>query len=210
VARLAAGFERVIVECHPAFVGSRCREFRDLLDGPRLEVAIGLETAHPEVLQRLNKRMTLDQFRQAAAFLQGESIDLRVFLLVRPPWLSEAEGIDWGKRSLDFAWECGASVCSLIPTRGGNGAMEALAHEPRPDGAPVYVPPALISVEAVLEYGLTGGAGRVFADLWEIERFAVCPDCSAARIARLRRMNDSQRVPPPVTCRHCNDGAESV
>ena len=32
-----------------------------------LEVAMGLETAHPEVLAGLNKRMTLDQFSNAAA-----------------------------------------------------------------------------------------------------------------------------------------------
>src|SRR5262249_41542071 len=60
--RLAGPFRRAIVECHPALVGPRCLEFRDLLRG-RLEVALGLETAHPAVLERLNKRMTLDQFR---------------------------------------------------------------------------------------------------------------------------------------------------
>ena len=58
IARLAAPFRRTIVECHPALVGPRCLAFRDLLSG-RLEVAMGLETAHPEVLERLNKRMTL-------------------------------------------------------------------------------------------------------------------------------------------------------
>ena len=32
-------------------------------------------------------------------------------------------------RSLDFAFDCGASAVSLIPTRSGNGAMEALAEK---------------------------------------------------------------------------------
>ena len=63
------GFERVIVECHPAFVSERCVAFRHLLGG-RLEVAMGLETAHPEVLEKLNKRMTLEQFAAAASFLR--------------------------------------------------------------------------------------------------------------------------------------------
>lgn len=180
-----------------------------MLGEARLEVAIGLETAHPEILPRLNKRMTLDQFRQAAAFLRREEIDLRVFLLVRPPWLSEAEGVAWGRRSLDFAWECGASVCSLIPTRGGNGAMEALAGERMPGGAPAYAPPALASVERVMEYGLSRGTGRVFADLWEIERFACCPECSPARIARLKRMNETQTAPPPISCPQCRERRET-
>ena len=68
IAARVRDFERVIVECHPAFVGERCVAFRDLLRG-RLEVAMGLETAHPEVLEKLNKRMTLDQFAAAAQFL---------------------------------------------------------------------------------------------------------------------------------------------
>ena len=124
IARLAGPFCRTIVESHPALVGSRCLKFRDMLTG-QLEVAMGLETVHPEILERLNKRMTLDQFRRAADFLQEHAIALRVFILVRPPWLSEEEGVEWANRSLDFAFDCGASVCSLIPTRAGNGAMEA-------------------------------------------------------------------------------------
>ena len=35
----------------------------------RLEIAMGLETVHPEVLRRLNKRMTLDDFERATTFL---------------------------------------------------------------------------------------------------------------------------------------------
>ena len=61
IARPAAPFERVIVECHPRLVGRRCHAFRGMLSG-ELEVALGLETVHPEVLPRLNKQMTLDDF----------------------------------------------------------------------------------------------------------------------------------------------------
>src|SRR5262249_9622205 len=125
VAQLSKSFRRTIVECHPALVGPRCLPFKDML-GRRLEVAMGLQTVHPKVLERLNKHMTLEQLRRADRFLTGEEIRLRVFILVRPPWLSEEEGVEWAKRSLDFAFDCGTSVCSLIPTRAGNGAMEAL------------------------------------------------------------------------------------
>ncbi|PYK97060.1 MAG: hypothetical protein DME19_17605, partial [Verrucomicrobia bacterium] len=182
IARRVAGFERVIVECHPALMGESALKFRDLLnateangvnlppvrelkkrppsprpsprgenspkqfsapralepasrpltpslspyegerapegrvrgklqgqgqpdpldspglraplrrvdvsgDGHRhaattkLEVAMGLETAHPQVLEKLNKRMTLDQFRRAAEFLRKNELALRVFIL---------------------------------------------------------------------------------------------------------------------------------
>jgi radical SAM enzyme (TIGR01210 family) len=199
IARIASDFRRTIVECHPALVGARCCEFLEMLGKP-LEVALGLETAHPEVLQRLNKRMTLDQFGRATGYLREHGIDVRVFILVRPPWLSEAEGIDWAFRSLDFAFACGASTCSLIPTRAGNGAMEALM------ATGEFAPPSLAALETALEYGLSLGAGRVFADLWDVEEFARCPSCSEARIGRLRAMNSTQSVPEPIACAQCIPG----
>ena len=194
IASVLGGFERVIIEAHPAFLSGayaeRCLRFRGLLDA-HLEVAIGLETAHPEALARLNKRMTLDAFRGAAGFLAEHDIDLRVFLLLSPPFVPDDEVIDWTCRSIDYAAECGASVCSIIPTRTGNGAMEALA--------PAPAPPRLQALEATMEYGLARRQGRVFADLWDIERLFDCT-CSPARAARLREMNVTQRLAPPVRC----------
>ena len=201
IAATVAGFERVIVECHPAFLGGPHRErvlrFRDRIAG-RLEIAIGLETVHPEILERLNKRMTVDSFREAAAFLRRNEIDLRAFLLLRPPFLDEGEGLAWARRSLDFAADCGATACTIIPTRGGNGAMEALAE---------YQPPSLRSLEAAVEYGLSRNRGRVFADLWDAEKFFAC-ECGAARAARLDRMNRTQTVPAAVTCERCAEASE--
>ena len=196
VAQLSAPFQRTIVECHPALVGPRCLSFRDMLAG-QLEVAMGLETAHPAVLERLNKQMTLEQFRRAADFLTKEDIGLRVFILVRPPWLSEEEGLQWAKRSLDFAFDCGASVCSLIPTRAGNGGMETLSANGE------FAPPSLASLESALEYGLELRAGRVFADLWDIESLIRCPACSHARIGRIRTMNATQAIPKSTSCSDC-------
>ncbi len=195
IAAETAGFERVIVESYPAFLDERAERFQGLLAG-RLEVAIGLETVHPHVLERLNKRMTVDDFRRAAAFVTERGMDLRVFLLVRPPFMSEAEGVEWACRSLDEAFACGASVCSLIPTRDGNGAMEALADTGE------YAPPRLRSLEAAMEYGLRLGRGRVFADLWDIQRFHDCR-CSEAVAERLAEMNRTQRIPAPLSCELC-------
>jgi len=199
IAQTVAGFERVIVECHPALIGPRLLPFRDLLSG-RLEVAIGLETANPQALERLNKRITVDSFRRAAEYLNQHAIALRVFLLLRPPFQSEAEGLFWAQRSLEVAFDAGASVCCLIPTRAGNGALEALAQ--RGD----YAPPSLVSLEAAQEHGLRLHRGRVFADLWDLETFFTCA-CSAARAERLATMNRTQRIPPPITCPNCGSEA---
>ena len=210
IADVVAGFDRVIVESHPAFLSGvyadRCRRFQSLLRA-RLEVAIGLETAHPAVLAQLNKRMTLDAFRRAADFLHRHDIALRVFVLLSPPFMPASEAVEWACRSIDVAAECGATVCSVIPTRGGNGAMEAIGE--------AFVPPRLDALESVIEYGLSRRAGpsgpadrragpfgpamRVFADLWDIERFHSC-QCSPRRVARLWAMNREQTFKPRVVC----------
>ncbi|MBL8205450.1 MAG: radical SAM protein [Blastocatellia bacterium] len=197
IAQSLRSFERVIVECHPAFLRGKYAErvlrFRDLI-GSKLEVAIGLETVHEPTLQKLNKRMTLDDFKSAAEFLKSNDIDLRVFILLRPPFLTEAEGIEWACRSLDFAADCKADVCTVIPTRGGNGAMEALGGQ--------YQPPKLSSLETVVAYGLGLCAFRVFADLWDVEKFSTC-ECSSQRATRLAEMNQTQQLPSAIVCSTC-------
>lgn len=196
IAQALRGFPHVIVESHPRLVGEATLHFRDLLAG-QLEVAMGLETAHPQVLAKLNKRMTLGQFQQAAEFLQHQAIDLRVFVLVGLPFLAEHEVLPWTQRSIEFAFDCGASVVSLIPTRFGNGALETLAERGE------FRPPKLAELEAAAAYGVARRRGRVFADTWDIAPFAGCPKCLAKRVERLRGMNQHQQLLPVVECPAC-------
>jgi len=193
IATLVQGFERVIVECHPALVGERCLMLRDRLSG-ELEVAMGLETVHLGALEKLNKRMTLEDYARAAEWLAAHEIALRAFVIVGLPFQPLNEAVDWACRSIDFAQQCGATAVTLIPARAGNGVMEALA------AAGEWRPPLPAELEQALEYGLRQGRGRVFADLWDLESASSCTAAGAARMARLRTMNLEQIVQPPVEC----------
>lgn len=164
------------------------------LQAPQLEVAMGLETVHPDILPRLNKQMTLDDFRRAAAFLSSHQIALRAFILLKPPFMREEECVEWAVRSLEFAFDCGARVCSVIPTRSRNGVMDLLEQDGR------FAAPRLSSLEDALSQGIKLARGRVFVDLWDIERFFECPKCGPQRAARLRQMNLSQKILPPIEC----------
>lgn len=196
IAALVRNYDRVIVECHPAFVGERCIAFRALVQG-QFEVALGLETAHPGVLEKLNKRLTLEQFAAAANFLRRNEIDLRVFILVQPPFMKMEEALNWTERSLDLAFDCGATAATLIPTRSGNGAMEAL------EEAGMFVAPGLNILEDAAAYGLQLRRGRVFTDLWELKRGKECQECFDARVKRLQEMNLRQALMPAVLCPSC-------
>jgi archaeosine synthase beta-subunit len=196
-AQIKAGFDRVIIECHTKFLmgnyQKRVLRFQAAIAPAVLEIAIGLETAHPEVLERLNKRMTLEDFARAAHFLHESQIALRAFILVRPPWLSEDEGITWAQRSLDLALAHHATACTLIPTRAGNGAMEALQETGE------FTPPRIASVLETLRYGLAQSRllhslhARVFADTWESERFIHSPE-DREIVAEIERLNSTQSL----------------
>ncbi len=189
IADAVSGFDTVIVESHPRLIGRRCMAFREMLDA-KMHVAMGLETVHPEVLVRLNKRMTLEEFERSTHLLRKNGVQVRAFVLLRPPYLSDAEGVMWAKRSIDFAFDVGVECCAVIPTRAGNGAMEELAA--RGD----FAPPTLDSVEEVFDYGLGKRCGRVFVDLWDIRESTEGAADAAARVERLNRMNLTQCVEP--------------
>ena len=188
--------KHVVVESHPRLIGEKAVRLRDLLSGS-LEVAMGLETIHPQVLPRLNKKFDLDHFCRAAEFLRKEGIAMRAFVLVKPPFLDDKEGIEWAVKSAAFAFDCGATVVSLIPTRGGNGAMERL------QDVGDFAPPRLATLERALELALNLRAGRVFADTWDLGAFSNCSACLAKRQQRLHAMNLSQTILPRIDCRTC-------
>jgi radical SAM enzyme (TIGR01210 family) len=193
IAERVRAFRTVIVENHPRLCSDDILRFRDRLDG-ELEVAMGLETIHPEVLPRLNKRMTVADFDAACRFLRAHDVQVRTFILLKPPGLDEDEGVDWAIRSIEHAFDQGARCCSVIPTRAGNGIMEQLQRDGR------FAPPVLASLESLLEQGIALQRGRVFVDLWDAERFATCRQCASARIERMQRMNLHQRIEPRVIC----------
>ena len=196
IASLIAPFAGVTVESHANMVGPSTLELAQRING-RLEVAIGLETIHPEASARLNKRLELAMFDRAAAFLGRNEIDLRVFVLLGAPHVPADQSIAWTVRTVEYAVHRGASVVSIIPVRGGNGELERL----RTLG--LFTPPTLSQLETSLDRCLTFAPAVVSADLWDIDQLADCSACAAARVDRLNRVNVTGRAEPRVDCSLC-------
>ena len=207
IAKRVAGFDRVIVESHPALIDDAVLRFRDLLMNhepqttsgvQKLEIAMGLEIADDEILVGLNKRMTLKMFSRAAEFLVQHDIAVRVFVIVKPPFVrTDSEALAFARRSVDFAFDCRASVVSLIPARAGTAELEVLA------STGDFAPPKIETLEAAHDYGLGLRRGRVFADLWDFEKLVGCQGCVADRRERLNQMNLEQAVLPRIQCQSC-------
>ena len=193
IASLVGNFKTVIVESHPGFINEGCLRFRDMIKSD-LQIAIGLETVNREVLMKLNKQMTLESFAESVSFLMDTDIFTRAFILLRPPFLTEAEGVFWAERSLDFAFNAGVECCVIIPVRSGNGAMDQLIEKG------IFTLPDFHSLEKVLEYGIEQKAGRVFADTWDLKLFSKCDKCLGERTDRLIAMNLSQKFFRQIKC----------
>ena len=196
IAELLGPFRRVTVECHPRLVGPRCLDFAARIPG-RLEIAMGLESADPDVLARLNKGMTLADFERAAATLRQAGIGLRVFVLLPPPYAPAGRAVESVLRSVDYAVAQGAGHVALIPTRSGHGALD----EVRAEGS--FVPPTRDLIDEVVERCEKVTESVVTIDLWDIDQVAACARCRPAWTVRLRRFNRTGRPGPRVRCFTC-------
>jgi len=197
ITNLIEGYDRVIVENHPKLCGPPAVAFNEMIEGT-LEIAIGLETIHPEVLPKLIKQFTVEDFVRAAGFLRDNDIKVRTFLLLNPPYLTDLEeGIEWTLKSAEFAYKHGSECSSIIPTRPGNGIMDKLQEQGD------FIPPDLTALEEAFGKALVNIEGRIFADTWDLQQFATCNKCLEDRKARLEKMNLKQRMIEPVNC-NCN------
>lgn len=199
IAALLTNFDTIVVENHPRLCTERCIRFQQMLDG-QLEIAMGLESSDEETLKYLNKQMTTADFANACDFLRSHQIRIRSFVLLRPPGVTEAKGVEQAIESVRFAFDCGVECCAVIPTRSGNGIMDQLQQSGQ------FQPPSLRSLEKVLDETLSWNRGRVFADLWDAAKFGQCETCASQRISRLAAMNQTQTVGQPIDCPNCSNG----
>ena len=192
IATKLVGFDRVVVENHPTILRPQIEQFRASLGETKLELAMGLETVHASTLKLLNKSMQVEDFARACDWLHERGIDTRSFVLLRPPGMTEDEGVYWSCESIDFAASCGVRHISLIPLRGGNGSLEFL------ESKGYFCAPELSSLEEVVERCMLPSRGFVLTvDLWDWEQLrGGCSVCRDQRKERLQKANLFQRLDP--------------
>lgn len=92
--------KRILVESRPEFITD---ELVAALP-KNLTVALGLESSNEEVLKRcINKGFTAEQSREAGMRLKAAGIGVRTYLLLKPPFLTEKNGMEDAINSARFA-----------------------------------------------------------------------------------------------------------
>lgn len=106
--------EMVVLESRPEYINDiKLKETKEILKDKRVEIAVGLETINDEIRNLcINKGFTREEF-EAAAELIISILNLRVYVLVKPPFITEAEAIQDAIDSIRYSFDIGASVVSL-------------------------------------------------------------------------------------------------
>ncbi len=94
---------RVLFESRPEFVTQESLH-RVSSANDRLEIALGLESSNDRVLQySINKGFAKANYERAAQIITGGGIDLRTYVLLKPPYLTEAESITDSEETIRYA-----------------------------------------------------------------------------------------------------------
>ncbi len=96
---------KVIVESRPEFVTDK--DLKDCikhLQGTEFEVAVGLETSSDNIRSNsINKGFKFKDFTTAADIAKDNGVGMKTYLLLKPPFISEGEGLEDLVRTIDDA-----------------------------------------------------------------------------------------------------------
>lgn len=138
--------EEVIVESRPEFITEDViSDAINALKGKRLTVAIGLESTSDRVRSIINKGFSLDNFKASLKILRRLDARVKVYLLVKPPLLREAESIFDVERSIKHLSEMNVDAISLNPCTVHKGTFVELLWEKG-----YYRPPWLWSLVKII------------------------------------------------------------
>ncbi len=119
--------EEVIVESRPEFITEDVvSDSINALKGKQLTVAIGLESTSDKVRSIINKGFSINEFKASLEILTRLEVGIKVYLLVKPPLLREAEAIIDVERSIKHLSKMNVDVISLNPCTVHKGTLTEL------------------------------------------------------------------------------------
>lgn len=175
--------EKIVVETRPSFVPGLDDVGDVVPSGKTLSVAMGLESANDRVLEyAVNKGFTSADWRQAAETVRSAGCEVKTYVLLKPPFLTEEEAIEDAVATIDATADVSDAI-SLNPVAvHGNTLVEYLWKRD------LYRPPWLWSVAAVLDQASRRYDGRLTCDVVAggKQRGAHnCGDCDARLLAAI-------------------------
>lgn len=178
---------RILFESRPEFVTS---ENLLSIDAARSEAALGLESANDSILRTsVRKGFSFSDYLQAKDVLSGHNIPIRTYLLLKPPFLSEREGVEDVLESISKVSDHSESI-SINPINVQKGTMVERLWK-KGD----YRPPWLWSLVEVLRRSKEISSCRVFSSPsggGSLRGVHNCDACDRKILERVQRFSFSQ------------------
>ena len=149
--KLLAGYDNIkeiVIESRSELVRyDAVKELADIVQNKHFEVAIGLETANDDIIDvSINKGNTFEQFVSASEEIKRAGARVKTYLLLKPIFLSERDGIEDIKESIRKAAPY-TDTFSINITNIQKGTVYERLWEKRE-----YRPPWLWSVVEILKW----------------------------------------------------------
>ena len=111
--------KRLVVESLPQFVTHEILEpFVNALGTVELEIGIGLQSSDDLVRETLvNTRVTKPSFEKALTVMKELGVHTKIYLMIKPPFLTDEEAITDVIQSVDYVNSLGVKGVTLCPTR---------------------------------------------------------------------------------------------
>ncbi|MFX1264464.1 MAG: archaeosine biosynthesis radical SAM protein RaSEA [Promethearchaeota archaeon] len=109
--------KEVVLESRPQYVTEDSMgAIHDLLDGPHVEIGIGLESSSDPVRTLcINKGFEIEDFADAVRTAKGHKIGIRAYVLLKPPFLTERDALLDSVHTIEDAAKMGATTISINP-----------------------------------------------------------------------------------------------
>jgi radical SAM enzyme (TIGR01210 family) len=141
------GIEQVQVESRPEFLKKEELRFVEEKLDSQLEIGVGLETSSDLIRANcINKGFTFADYKKALKLCASHGINVKTYLLLKPPFILEREAIIDTVRSARDAAKLGSSRISINPMNIQRGTLVELLWKRKE-----YRPPWLWSLVEVLE-----------------------------------------------------------
>ncbi|MBV9022789.1 MAG: hypothetical protein JO362_03020 [Streptomycetaceae bacterium] len=208
IARLVAGagVGRLVVESLPQFVTEPVvARFVEALGDVRLEIGIGLQSADDVVRETLvNTRISRVSFERALKVMAAFGVDPKIYLMVKPPFLSDGEAVTDVVQSVDYLTGLGVTGMTLCPTRVSRNTVAWELWQ-----AGLYMPPNLWTVVEAIRRVHERLAVRVACVNLRGTDFEsvfpdACPKCADAVVDAMMRFGETGEVsdlPEDCVCR---------
>jgi len=140
--------DMLVVESSPQFINANVlKEAREALSGKNLSVGIGLQSSSTIVRELcINTQCSEKSFRRAIKLLRDFDCITKIYILIKPPFLTEAESIKDAISSARYVYELDIGDVTFCPVRVSENTVVAMLHS-----LGMYKPPWLWSVIQVLK-----------------------------------------------------------